>query len=174
MGAYREERNIEQSLWDALRLILSGATPPYTNVSVVKSFKQASKVKLSAEDKNAIIIAKVSRTSHIGAEVGSNLTLRKPLIIIDVFGTSDRQVKDIKDLLVAELKSGFDYYEWETSGGISSDAIYESGETANGRIIVETISDTEINLGEDKSQVDVQDRFRWRISLNCYKTLLEA
>jgi hypothetical protein len=174
MGAYREERNIEKSLWDALRLILSGATPPYTNVSVVKSFKQASKVKLNAEEKNAIIIAKVSRTSHIGAEVGSNLTLRKPLIIIDVFGTSDGQVKDIKDLLVAELKSGFDYYEYNTLYGTISDAVYESGETANGKIIVETINDTEVNLGEDKSQADVQDRYRWRITLNCYKTLLEV
>jgi len=173
MGAYREERNIEKSLWDALRLILSGATPPYTNVSVVKSFKQASKVKLSAEEKNAIIIAKVSRTSHIGAEVGSLLTLRKPLIIIDIFGCSDAQVKDIKDLLISELKSGFNYFEYTTLYGINSDAIYESGETANGRIIVETISDTEVNLGEDKSQVDVQDKFRWRISLNCSKTLLE-
>ena len=174
MGAYREERNIEKSLWDALRLILSGATPPYTNVTVCKSFKAASKVKLNAEEKNAIIIAKVSRTSHIGAEVGSNLTMRKPLIILDVFGTSDGQVKDIKDLLIAELKSGFDYYEYNVLGGVNTNATYESGETANGKIIVTTIDDAEVNLGDDKSQSDVQDRFRWRISLNCYKTLLEA
>ncbi len=174
MGVYREERNIEKSLWDAIRLILSGATPPYSNVSVVKSFKQASKVKLNAEDKNAIIISKVSRTSHIGAEVGSNLTLRKPLIIIDILGTSDGQVKDIKDLLIAELKDGFDYYEYNVLGGVTTDATYESGETANGKIIVETISDTEVNTMDDKSLLDVQDRYRWRISLSCYKSLLEA
>jgi len=172
MGIYRQQRNIEKSLWNALRTILSNAS--YTKVSVVKSFKLASKVVLSTEQKNAIIIAKVTRTSHIGAEVGSNLTLRKPLIIIDVLGTSSGQVLDIKDLLIEKLKDGFNYYEWETSGGTSSDAVYESGETANGRIIVETISDTEVNTMDDKSQLDVQDRFRWRISLNCYKSLLEA
>lgn len=171
MANYREERNIEKSLWEAIRTILSNAS--YTKVTVVKSFKQASKVVLNAEDKNAVIVAKVSRTSHIGAEIGSNLTMRKPLIIIDLFGTSQGQVKDIKDLLIAELKDGFNYYEWETSGGISSDAVYESGETSNGKIIIETISDTEVNLGEDLSQLDVQDRYRIRITMNCYKTLLE-
>lgn len=169
---YREERNIEKSLWEAIRTILSNAS--YTKVTVVKSFKQASKVGLNAEDKNAVIVAKVSRTSHIGAEIGSNLTMRKPLIIIDIFGTSDGQVKDIKDLLITELKEGFTYTEWVISGGTTSDAVYESGETATGKIMIETINDTEVNLGEDRSQVDVQDRYRWRITLNCYKSLLEA
>jgi hypothetical protein len=172
MANYREERNIEKSLWEAIRTILTNAS--YTKVTVVKSFKQASKVALNAEDKNAVIVAKVSRTSHIGAEIGSNLTMRKPLIIIDIFGTSDGQVKDLKDLLIENLKSGFTYTEWTISGGVTSDAVYESGETATGKIIIETINDTEVNLGEDRSQVDVQDRYRWRITLNCYKTLLEA
>jgi len=169
---YRSERNIEKSLWEALRTILTNAS--YTKVTVVKSFKQASKVVLSAEEKNAVVIAKVSRTSHIGAEIGSNLTMRKPLIIIDILGTSDGQVKDIKDLLIEKLKIGFTYTEWEISGGVTTDAVYESGETATGKIIVETINDAEVNTMDDKSQLSIEDRFRWRISLNCYKTLLEA
>jgi hypothetical protein len=171
-GAYRQERNIEKSLMEEIRSILTANS--YTKITVVKSFKQASKITLTSEEKNGIIVAKITNTRHPGAEVGSRQTIRKPLIIIDIFGTSDGQIKDIKDLLISELKDGFTYYEWTTTGGVTSDATYESGETANGKIVVEEISDGEVNLGEDKSQLDVQDRYRWRITISSYKTLLEA
>ena len=170
-GAYRQERNIEKSLWEEIRTILTNAS--YTNVTVVKSFKQAAKTGLNSESKNAVIVARISRTAHVGAEVGSYLTRRDPFIILDIFGTSEGQVKDLKDLLVLALKDGFTYYEWTVTGGVTSDATYESGETANGRIAVRSIADTEVNLGEDKSQLDIMDRYRWRINIDAYKTALE-
>lgn len=171
MANYRQERNIEKSLFQTIRTILTNAS--YTKITVVKSFKQASKVNLNSEDKNGVIVARVSRTAHQYWEVGSNLTCRRPLIIIDILGSSDGQIKDIKDLLISNLKDGFNYYEWTTTGGITENATYESGETANGRIIIEEISDTEVNLGEDKSSLPIEDRYRWRITISSYKTVLE-
>ena len=172
IGEYRQTRNVEKSLIEAIRVILPGNY--YDNVTVVKSFKQANKVGLNSEEKNAIICVRVSNTIHEGAEVGSNLTKRKPLAIIDIFGTSDGQIRDIKDLLISELKSGIDYYEYTVIGGDTSDATYESGETTNGRLIVDDIFDEEINFGEDKAQLDIMDRCRWKITLHISKTKLEG
>jgi len=171
---YGEERNIEKSAIDTIRIILIANR--YKKVTVVKSFKQANKTKLDYELKNAIICVKVNRTTHKGIEIGSYLTQRRVLIVIDIFGTSDGQIKDLKDCLISNLKSGINYYEYTVREGETSDAIYESGVEIDGRLIVdvENIIDNEINLGEDKASIDPQDRYRWQIILPCFKSKVEV
>lgn len=170
-GAYRPTRNIIKSCIEAVRNILANAS--YTNVTVVKSFKQASNTGLNSEEKNAIICVRVKDTIHEGAEVGSNLTKRKPFILIDLFCTSDGQREDLKDLLITNLKTGINYYEYTVTGGVTSDATYESGETANGKIIIDRIDDTPLNIETDKAQLELIDRYRHLITLHCSKTALE-
>jgi hypothetical protein len=171
MGNYRESRNLESSTIEEVERILDENN--YTKVDVVKTFKQAYSINLDPKEKNAIICIRIGNTIHNGAEIGSTTTRRKPLIIIDIFGTSQGQVLDLKDLLIAKLKDGWDYVEYKTTGGITTDATVDARVT-NGKIVVESISDTQVILAEDLASLAVHDRYRWRITLNTSKTLLEA
>jgi len=172
MAVYRETRNIERSASQAIREILSDNN--FTKVTVVKSMKEVYDLHFDPKEKEAIISVKVSNTVHQNWELGSLLTQRKPLIIISIYGSSEGQILDLKDLLCSSLKNGFDYYEYTILGGVSVDATYESGATADGKVNVETISDLEVNLGDDKSTLNIRDRHRWQINLSCSKSKLES
>ncbi len=172
MGVYQPSRNIERSCMQAIRTILINNS--YTNVNVVKSMKQVYDMPFDPKLKQAAICVKCSNTVHQNWELGSLLTQRKPLIIISIFGSNEGQILDLKDVLITNLKNGFDYYTYTILGGTTSDATYESGATADGKINVETILDLEVNLSEEKSNLNIRDRHRWQINLSCSKSKLEA
>lgn len=171
MGVYRETRNILKSCMERIREILSDNS--YTGVTVVQSFKQVYSLPFDPKQKTVAICVKVSNTIHQNWEVGSFLTMRKPLIIINIFASSGEQGEDIVDLLVDNLKQGFDYFEYTVLGGITENASYESGATSDGKINVDTISVVDVNLSDDKSSLDIHDRYRFQINLNCSKSKLE-
>jgi hypothetical protein len=171
MATYRPSRNLEASTIEEVERILDENN--YTKVDVVKTFKRAYSINLDPKEKNAIICVRIGNTIHNGAEIGSTTTRRKPLIIIDIFGTSQGQVLDLKDLLIAELKDGWDYTEYTITGGTTSDAEIDT-RTTNGRIIVESILDTQVILSEDLASLSPHDRYRWRVTLHCHKSVLES
>jgi hypothetical protein len=92
--------------------------------------------------------------------------------LLDLFCSNGGQLEDLKDLLITNLKTGFDYKEYSVSGGVTTDAVLESG-MSNGRIVVNSINETEVNLGDDKSNLDIHDRYRSLITLTCTKSVVE-
>ena len=172
MGVYRETRNILKSCMERIREILSDNL--YTNAAVLQSFKQVYDLPFDPKLKQAAICVKVSTTNIQNWEIGSFLTMRKPLIIISIFASNGGQGEDIVDLLVANLKRGFDYYEYVILGGTTTDSSYESGASADGKINVETISIIDVDLADDKSTLDIRDRHRFQINLSCSKSKLES
>lgn len=162
---YRQTRNIERSLKDYIVEILEDNN--WSNINVVKTFDKVYDLPFDADKKTAAISIRVSYTNHDPAEVGSNSTIRKPLILIDVFGSSDGQKEDIVDTLSSELKNGFTYYEYVLENGSVKT------KTSNGKIEVNTMSQTPINLDSEKDQLNVWDRYRMLITLNCTKNNIE-
>jgi hypothetical protein len=159
MANYRESRNLEASTIQRIETILTDNN--YSGVEVVKTLSKAYDTTLP------VICVRVGDTIHSGAELGTHLTQRKPLILIDVFANSDGQKLDLKDLLISGLKSGFVYYNYVIVDGAVST------KTADGRVVIESIIDTPVDLGVNKSDLDLHDRYRWLISLHCSKTKLE-
>lgn len=151
MPAYRTSRNIEASIIDTIKdeLTLGG----WNNINVEKTFARVEPAKIPA------IVVRVGNTTHIRAEVGGTSTYRQPLVLIDIFGTDDGIRLDLKDFLIEKLKSGIPYYNYVISNG------QVQTKTLDGRINVVNISDTEVNLGIDKDDLDVIDRFRHLLTL---------
>lgn len=166
MTTYRPSRNLEATLIEKIETILSDND--WDNVSVEKSFARVYEIPMNQDTKNAIICVSLENTIHSSVEVGSDITKRKPLLLVDVFAHDDGQRLDLKDFLISELKHGWSYVEFViTDGKVGS-------RTTNGRIEVLSISDTPINFGIPKEQLDAHDRHRHRISLSCEKSALEA
>ncbi len=152
---YRISRNIEASIIQFLQTKL--AEDGWTNINVEKTFKRV----YSTEVTVPVICIRVGNTEHEFVEIGTNSTLRNPLILIDIFASSDGQRLDLKDYIVSILKHGCIYYEYiiDSNGEIES-------KTQNGKIKVIGISDTIVDLNIDKDTLDPKDRYRHLISLN--------
>jgi len=151
MGVYRISRNIEASLLDYIKDELANAS--WNNISVIKTFNKAYGIELPS------ICVRVSDTEHVQAQIGSNATVRQPLVIVDIFGKDDGNRLDLKDFLVFVLRKGLPYYEYIIVNG------QVDSKTQNGRIRVLNIDDNIINLNVDKNDLDVHDRYRHELVL---------
>lgn len=158
MAIYRISRNLEASIVQYIEEELASAG--WTNITVEKSFKKVYGIPVDTFQKQGAICVRLSDTIHDSAQIGDNSTVRKPLILIDIFATSDGQRLDLKDFLVSIFKGGCPYYEYEAGDNQISSKVQ------NGRIRATRINDTEVNLGIDKSLLEVYDRFRHLISIN--------
>jgi len=148
---YRISRNMEASLIDYIKDELASAS--WNNVNVEKTFAKVYDIDLPT------ICVRVGDTTHEQAEVGSNSTVRAPFILIDIFAKDDGGRLDLKDFLVSILKHGCPYYDYTVvNGSIQS-------KVQNGRIRVTNIDDTGVDLGVDKSNLDVHDRYRHLLTL---------
>ena len=165
MGAYRETRNIEASLIEKIENILT--ENKWNNVEVVKSFARAYSIPINPDEKTAVICIRVGVTTHNSIEVGSDSTFRKPLLLIDLFASSDGQKEDLTDTLVAELKKGWDYTEYTIADGAVESRV------RNGKIQVSSLTIAPINFDIDKDQLLPHDRYRNLITLNCIKNSVE-
>jgi len=162
---YRETRNILRSAIDEIKEILS--ENDWDNVNVVRGFNELYDLPFDADKKTAAISVRVSYTIYDDAELGSNAKIRKPLILLDICGSSSGQKEDVCDCLAKELKKGFDYYEYILKDGSVNSKV------KNGRIVVNTMSETPINLDMDKDQLNPWDRYRSLITLSCIKSSIE-
>ena len=157
MALYRQSRNIEASIIDYLTTNLASA---FSGTTVEKTFKRVYGIPVDTFNKTGVVCVRLSETVHELVQIGDNSTQRLPLILIDIFAPNDGIRLDLKDYLVSILRSGIPYYEYEVSGNSITN------KTQNGRIRVITIRDTEVNLGINKSLLDVHDRYRHLLSLN--------
>ena len=79
-GQYRYSRNIEASIIDYLKEQL---VVDWTDVGCEKNFARIYDLPLPS------VCVRLSTTVHDKVEIGDNATKRNPLILIDIFGTSD-------------------------------------------------------------------------------------
>ena len=158
---YRPSRNIEASIIDYLTTNLDADwTTPTVNVE--KTFANVS------GDNLPVVLVRTSDVDHEGHEIGSSLTKRFPLMLIDVYCKNDGQKLDIVDYLVKKLKAGLLYYTYAIADGVVQT------KTLAGRIRVELpIRVTHVDLNVDKSDLSVVDRFHSLISLSCSINILE-
>ena len=145
MSTYRQTRNIEASVVDALT---ANFNTDWSNINVEKTFARIYDISLPS------ICVRVGATVHTPVEIGSNATWRKPQLLIDIFATSDGQKEDLADYIVSKIKNGFAYYDYITTGKVID------SKTANGRIRVISIDVTPVDFDDDKNQLDVHDRHR--------------
>lgn len=158
MGIYRVSRNIEASIIQYIEDQLTAGG--WTGITVEKTFKRVYDIPVDTFNKNGAICVRVGDTTHTQAEIGETSTRRFPFVLIDIFASSDGQRLDLKDYLVSVLKGGMPYYEYETSGNTIT------SKTQNGRLRVTNIDDEEVNLGVDKSELEIHDRYRHLLSLS--------
>lgn len=148
---YRISRNIEASIIDYIRTEITGA---WSNIHVEKTFARIYDIELPS------ICIRVGVTTHEKVEIGADATIRTPVVLLDIFATSDGQRLDIKDFLIEKLKSGLPYYDYTIVNGAITD------KTENGRIRVLEISDDPIDFDVDKNTLDTHDSYRHLLSLS--------
>lgn len=146
--AYRISRNLEASLIDYIREELEDAG--WADITVEKI--------IPTDISLPTICVRLSDTAHNYAELGSNATMRTPLVLIDIFGSNDGNRLDLKDFLISILKGGCPYYEYTIVNNVAS-------KTQNGRITVTNIADTPVDLNVPKSDLDLSDRWRHLLSI---------
>lgn len=152
MGIYRISRNLEASLIDYIKQELTNGS--WTDIRVEKSFAEVDR------DDQSVVCVRLSDTIHNKAEIGTDSTIRQPLILIDIFAKNDGLRLDLKDFLVEKLKKGGTFYNYVITNGLVSN------KTANGRIRVLKLTDTIVDLGIDKDALAIKDRYRHLITLS--------
>lgn len=159
---YRFSRNLEASCIEYIEDQLE--IGEWSGISVIKGFKR-----VYDDDVNVpVICVRLQNTIHQHSEIGSNSTFRFPLILLDIFGSSDGNRLDLKDFLVSILKNGFIYYEYVIIDGEIDSAI------ANGRINVDKFTDIPVDFDVPKNQLHIKDRYRHLLSLSCSRNRIET
>lgn len=155
MGVYRQSRNLAATLLDHFTTEINLA---WSNVEVVKSFQDAQSTNLT--NPKAVVCIRTTNTEYLEVEIGSELRYRQPLIIIDIFASSDDQRIDLKDFIISKLVT-MSYYEYTVTNGVVS------LKTEAGKLIIlpSDIKDTMVNLNVDKASLSTQDKNRHRISV---------
>jgi len=151
MANYGTTRNIEASLIDYIKIKLEEYE--WRNVSVVKSFKQASESDLP------VICVMVTDSFHKKTGLGERATRRDVIVHADVFAKSDGQRLDLKDFLIKILKISVPYNEYTIERGRVASKTYIC------EMYTKRIDDVKVNLGVDLSVLDVKDRYRHYIGL---------
>lgn len=154
MATYRQTRNIEASLIDFLteQLELS-----WSNVKIIKSFAQVYDLSLP------VICLSAENTTYEKIQIGDNSFERRVMVIVDLFCENTGQKLDLKDSIVAILKDGCPYYEYETAKSGRTSIVQEK--TQNGRIRIINITDEPVNFAVDKDKLATHDKFRQRLTL---------
>ena len=145
MAVYRQTRNIEASIIDFLQ---GHFDTDWSNINVEKTFSKVYEISLP------VICVRVGITTHNPVEIGSNSTIRKPQLLIDIFAENDGQKLDLTDYVIEKIKHGCIYYNYIIVGGNVDSKV------ADGRIRVLSIDVTPVNLDEEKNKLDIHDRYR--------------
>lgn len=167
MGQYRITRNIEASIIEYLRTIFS-QSGGWSNITIEKNFSRVYGLPMDENKGYAAICVRVTDSKPTRVELGTNVIWRTALVEIDVFATSDGQRLDLKDALIAALMPGVPYNTYTVSGA------NVTGRTPSGRLTFLTIDDKIVNLGTDKSLLDVHDRYRHNLSCDVSTGQAEA
>ena len=158
MSVYRISRNLEASFIEFLHTILEDSPYSWTDLNVIKGFAKA------YELSTPTIAVRAENTVYDKVEVGSNSFTRTVQVFIDIFASDDGMRLDLKDCIVEILKDGLIYNEYTvTKSGRTATAT----PTPNGRIRIQKIDDKAIDFNvDDKSKLDVHDRYRHLLTLS--------
>lgn len=155
MAIYKVSRNIEATTIEFLTEILELT---WTNINVIKGFEKA------YELSTPTIAVRAENTVYDKVEIGSNSFTRTVQVFINIFASDDGMRLDLKDTLIEGLKDGCPYYEYTIKKTGRTSIIEEK--TQNGRIRIQKIDDRPIDFNvEDKSKLDVHDRYRHLLTL---------
>lgn len=91
-------------------------------------------------------------------ELGSNKRLKQHLMIIDVRADNGFNRDNISDWVEEIVNDGFPLYQYTANGATPI-------KTLLGQVSFEFVNIQRVNFGED---VDLYDKYRSRISINCY------
>jgi len=154
---YRISRNLEANFIDFLKTILEDSPYSWTNLNIIKGFSKVYELELPT------ICVRAENTIYNKVEIGSNSFTRTVQVFIDIFATDDGMKLDLKDCIIEILKDGLIYNEYTiTKSGRTATA----SSTPNGRIRIQKIDDKAIDFNvDDKSKLDVHDRFRHLLTL---------
>jgi len=161
---YRKTRSIDATCVDTITTKLSDGG--WTEITVQKHYKNIKNLTLP------IIVVRVADTTHERIQIGDSTMIRRPIIIIDIFATSDGNREDLKDFLIDELKDGMIMYDYTTTTSGRNTTV--NTKIANGRITILNIEDTPLDMDTDKENLSPVDRFKHRITLSCLLSKLEA
>lgn len=162
--AFRASRNIEQSIMEWIRDNLEDDS--WSGVTVVKTWAE-----VYDEDNEIdppIICVRLSDTVWLDGEIGSTIAERQPLILIEIFATSDGNREDLKDYLISILKDGFPYNEYSIVNRTIT-KIQQNGYLT----ITSRITDKVEDLNIPKSNLAVKDRYKHLISFIVSRGILE-
>jgi len=162
MAVYRQSRNFEASI---VTFLTAELLVDWSGVAVEKSF---AKVASEFGDDTPVVCVQVGITTHQKAEIGTDSTVRDPLVIIDIFANNDGQRLDLKDYIIEKVKSGMTYYAFTVVNNIIT------AQVDSGNIVVKSITDTPIDLDADKQSLDKVDRYRHRITLTTTTNIVEV
>lgn len=158
--SYKTITNLENSLYDfvneavstaSLQVVKDGET---TDVSVEVGYK------INRDWTLPIIQLYHDSKTLPRLELGSNKRLKQHLMILDIRADSGFNRDNLADWLEETINDGFPYYEYTPNGSNPT-------KTQNGRVSFEFVSSTKVDLGDD---VDIFDKYRYRITINCYIT----
>jgi len=158
MSVYRISRNLEASFIEFLNTTLKETPYLWTDLNVIKGFARA------YELSTPTIAVRAENTVYDKVEVGSNSFTRTVQVFIDIFASDDGMRLDLKDCIIEILKDGLIYNEYiVTKSGRTATAT----PTPNGRIRIQKIDDKAIDFNiDDKSKLDVHDRYRHLLTLS--------
>ena len=155
----RTKRNLEKSLKAYIESSLSDGG--FTGFSIELSYKKANMISLP------VVQCNVLDSSHTKAEVGTNSTWRKTLMIVRIFTEYESLTLDVSDYLVSKLKLGFPYYIYTKSSGTETS-------TQDGRVSAEIEEDRPIDYDTEKSELDEHDQHRYEIVISVDRGKVES
>ena len=149
---YKESRNICLSIiyYIEAELLADGLNTEY---EVMKSFKNVYDTELPV-----ICVRNGIRIPSTG-EIGSVNTVKNNNIHIDIFAKDGAGKSDMRDWLISVLESGCDYY----TNVADNDG--EIAKTLAGKLVINNIEESPINLNTDKSKLADHDKHRTLITI---------
>jgi len=160
MGAYRQSRNIEQSLRE---YITDNLNADWTSPTIACELGYRN---ISGNDL-PIVLIRLSDTIHERVEVGTISTRRLPLVLIDIYTGNDGLRLDLKDYLITKLKGQVVYKEYTVTNNVSVGV-------ASGTMMITSIEDTPVDFDTDKNELSVVDAHRHLLSLSINLQRVEA
>lgn len=148
---YRKTNNILASIY---YFITAQLTADGLTWNLIYGFKKTYSTTLPVIAIRAVI------KELVFAEIGSTSTTKDYSIYIDIFASDDDEKNNIKDWLTETIIDGCAYNTYV----IGNDGVPVATATSK-NIIITSLSEEAINLNTDKSQLDIHDRYRFRLNL---------
>ncbi len=148
--SWRIYRNLENSLYEYLREQIDNN---WSNVTVRIARFPSTDISLPQ-----VCLYWDSSTLSL-LEIGSNILDERNLMIIEVYATSDGQLRDLVSFLIDVLKDGFNYYTYQPAQN-------EQGYTKSlsGYVTVRFIENRIIPAPDN---ADLYEKFRHRLAISC-------